>query len=104
VALSARATVKWMEIKRMNYLLIQHKVKDFKKWKVAYDGHAAVREAAGLKERCLLRNTKRRNEVLILFEASNLTRAKAFCGSADLRTVMKKAGVTGKPELTLLAD
>ena len=88
----------------MNYLLIQHKVKDFKKWKVAYDSHAGAREVAGLKERCLLRNNKHRNKVFILFEAGNLARAKAFCGSADLRTVMKKAGVTGKPELTLLAD
>lgn len=88
----------------MNYLLIQHKVKDFKKWKVAYDGHAVAREDAGLKERCLLRSTKHRNEVFILFEAGDLSRAKAFCGSADLRTAMKKAGVTGKPELTILAD
>jgi len=31
--------------------------------------------------------------VLILFEAGNLLRAKAFCASADLRAAMKKAGV-----------
>jgi hypothetical protein len=92
-----------MEIKRMNYLLIQHKVKDFKKWKAAYDGHAAARKLAGLKECNLLRNTKSRDEVFILFEASDLRRTKAFCGSADLRTAMKKAGVTGKPRLTILA-
>jgi hypothetical protein len=42
--------------------------------------------------------------VWILFEANNLARAKAFCASADLRAAMKKAGVTGKPELTILAD
>lgn len=88
----------------MNYLLIRHKVKDFKKWKAAYDAHGPAREAAGLKERCLLRNTKSRNETFILFAADNLARAKAFCGSADLRAAMKKAGVTGKPELTILAD
>jgi hypothetical protein len=88
----------------MKYLLIQHKVKDFKKWKVAYDGHEPARKAAGLTERHLLRNTKSRNEVFILFEASDLTRAKAFCGSSDLRTVMKQAGVIGQPELTILAD
>jgi hypothetical protein len=62
-----------------------------------------IRKRAGLKECHLLRNTKRRNEVFILFEASYLTRAKAFCGSAGLRSVMKKAGVTGKLELTNLA-
>jgi hypothetical protein len=88
----------------MNYVMIRHKVKDFKKWKAAYDAHGPAREGAGLKERFLLRNAKSRNDVWILFEANNLARAKAFCGSADLRAAMKKAGVTGKPELAILAD
>ena len=88
----------------MNYLLIRHKVKDFKKWKAAYDGHGPARDKVGLKERCLLRNTKSRNDVWILFEANNLARAKAFCASADLRTAMKKAGVTGKTEFSILSD
>jgi hypothetical protein len=88
----------------MDYLMIRHKVKDFKKWKAAYDAHGAAREGAGLKERCLLRHTKSRNDVFILFQANNLARAKAFSASADLRAVMKKAGVTGKPELSILAD
>ncbi len=88
----------------MNYLLIRHKVKDFKKWKVAYDAHGPARERAALKERCLLRSAKSRNDVLILFEAGDLAHAKAFCASADLRAVMKKAGVTGKPNLSIFAD
>ena len=88
----------------MNCVMIRHKVKDFKKWKAAYDAHGPARAGAGLKERCLLRNTKSRNDVFILFEANNLARAKAFCASADLRVAMKNAGVTGKPELAILAD
>ena len=88
----------------MNYVMIRHKVKDFKKWKAAYDAHCPARDRAGLKERCLLRNTKSRNDVWILFEANDLARAKAFCASADLRAAMKKAGVTGKPDLAILAD
>ena len=88
----------------MNYVMIRHKVKDFKKWKAAYDAHGPARDRVGLKERCLLRNTKSRNDVWILFEANNLARAKAFCASADLRAAMKKAGVTGKPDLAILAD
>jgi hypothetical protein len=88
----------------MNYVMIRHKVKDFKKWKAAYDAHGPAREGAGLKECFLLRNAKSRNDVWILFEANNLACAKAFCASADLRAAMKKAGVTGKPELAILAD
>jgi hypothetical protein len=88
----------------MNYVMIRHKVKDFKKWKAAYDAHGPARDGVGLKERCLLRNNKSRNDVWILFEANNLARAKAFCASADLRAAMKKAGVTGKADLAILAD
>ena len=88
----------------MYYLLVKHKVKDFKKWKVVYDEHAAARDRVGLKERYLLRHTKSRNEVFVLFEAGDLARAKAFSRSPDLRAAMERAGVTGKPELTILAD
>jgi hypothetical protein len=84
--------------------MIRHKVKDFKKWKAAYDSHCPARDKVGLKERCLLSNTKSRNDVFILFVANDLARAKAFCASADLRAAMKKAGVTGKPDLAILAD
>ena len=31
----------------MNYVMIRHKVKDFKKWKAAYDAHGAAREGVG---------------------------------------------------------
>ena len=88
----------------MNYVLVKHKVKDFKKWKAVYDEHAPARDRIGLKELHLLRNTKSRNEVLILFEASDLARVKAFTRSANLRAAMERAGVTGKPEFTILTD
>ena len=96
--------MRWMEDERMNYLLVKHKVKDYKKWKVVYDEHAPARDSIGLKERYVLRNTKSRNEVFVLFEASDLASAKAFARSADLREAMKRAGVTGTPELTILTD
>ena len=86
-----------MENKRMNYLLVKHKVKDFKKWKVVYDEHEPAREAARLKECYLLRNNKNRNEVFILFQASDLARANAFVGSAELRAAMKKRALQASP-------
>ena len=101
---TATLTVPLTQIAFMNYLLIRHKVKDFRKWKAAYDKHGAARQGAGLKERCLLRDRKSRNDVVILFEAHDLASAKAFCGSADLRAAMKKAGVTGKPAMSVLSD
>jgi hypothetical protein len=88
----------------MNYMLIHHRVQDFQQWKVLYDGHLPMRQQAGIKEVHVWRATEDPNDVTLLFEASDLPRAKAFAESADLRQAMAKAGVVGKPETTFLKD
>jgi len=88
----------------MNYLLIRHKVADFAKWKPAYDAHGSVRANAGLKEERLLRSIENPNEVVLLFSAQDLDKAKQFASSDDLRQRMQQAGVTDKPDLWFLND
>ena len=67
----------------MPYVLVRHKVADFSKWKPAYDAHLPARQKANLKEEHLLRNTDNPNEVILLFEAADLQKAKEFAGSSD---------------------
>lgn len=86
----------------MLYVRIRHKVADFAKWKLAYDAHAAARQAAGLNEEHLLRNIDNPNEVILLFTAEDLEKAQAFIASSDLREAMQSAGVVDKPSVTLL--
>jgi hypothetical protein len=88
----------------MNYVLIRHTVADFPSWKVAYDAHAAKRAAAGLKEERLLHNVDKKNEVILLWSASDLQKAKEFGSSADLRQAMQVAGVTDTPDVFFLTD
>ena len=85
-----------------NDLLIRHKVKDFSKWKPGYDQDKPKRTAAGLTEVSLMRNKKSRNDLVILFAASSLPKARAFCARKDLALLMKQLGVIGKPELLVL--
>ncbi len=84
------------------YLLIRHKVKDFLVWKQGYDAHLPKRTEAGLSEKYLLRGDADPNEVILLFEAQDLSRAKAFTGSAELRERMKNLGVANQPEFYFL--
>lgn len=84
------------------FLLLRHKVRDFSEWKRGYDAHLPNRVAAGLTEKHLLRNAADANEVVILFEAQDLDRARAFTESADLRETMQKVGVVDKPDLYFL--
>jgi heme-degrading monooxygenase HmoA len=86
----------------MPHILIHHKVRNFDTWKSAYDRHSNTRDQAGLRELHLLRNMADRNDVVILFEAKDLERARAFIRSDDLRNKMQEAGVVGAPELVEL--
>ncbi|MEP6610081.1 MAG: hypothetical protein ABJA83_15600 [Burkholderiaceae bacterium] len=84
------------------FLLVRHKVRDFSEWKRGYDAHLSSRAAAGLTEKYLLRSAADANEVVILFEAQDLSRARAFAESANLRETMQKVGVMDKPDVYFL--
>ncbi len=85
-----------------HYMLVRHKVRDFSKWKPGYDAHLSKRVEAGLTEKYLLRGADDSNEVVLLFEAQDLKRAKAFAESPDLRETMQKVGVLDKPDIYFL--
>lgn len=88
----------------MAYMLIRHKVADFGKWKPEYEDHRSAREAAGLKDLHLWRNENDSNDVLLLFEASDVAKAKEFAASSDLKEKMQAAGVQGPPEIVFLSE
>jgi uncharacterized protein YeaO (DUF488 family) len=84
------------------FLLVRHKVQDFSEWKRGYHAHLPKRAEAGLTEKHLLRGANDSNEVVLLFQAKDLNRAKAFVESADLRETMQKFGVLDKPDIYFL--
>ena len=86
----------------MAYMMVRHKVKDFDEWKPGYDGHLPAREAAGLREVYLLRNADDPHEVIVLFEAADLAKARAFAESEDLQKKMQEVGVIDRPDVYFL--
>lgn len=87
----------------MAHLIVRHTVQDFAKWKRVYDAHRPARQAAGLKDLYLWRNADKPNEVVVLFEVSDMAKAKAFTTSPDLKEKMKAAGVMGPPDIVFLS-
>jgi hypothetical protein len=79
-------------------------VQDFQRWKVFYDDDLSRRQQAGVKEVHLWHADQDPNDVTLLFEASDLPKAKAFAESADLRQTMTKAGVMGNVDMAFLKD
>ena len=86
----------------MPYMLVQHSVENYDKWKLIFDEHGATRQAAGSKGGVVLRNADDPNQITILLEWDNLENARAFAGSDELREAMQRAGVTGPPNVYFL--
>jgi hypothetical protein len=80
-----------------NAMMIEHKVKDFDKWKEGYLAHDSVRKVYGITAEGLARDLKDSNYVYVLEKIEDLQKAKAFAKLPDLKKVMMKAGVTGPP-------
>ncbi len=78
-------------------LMVKHKVKDWDAWKKVFDSHKQARMDAGLTDRVLAHTVGDDHRVTIVFAVADMTKAKAFINSKDLKDKMKEGGVEGAP-------
>jgi hypothetical protein len=88
----------------MAYLIVKHRVEDYKRWKPLFDEHLPVRKANGVRCEQLFRTSDDPNDITLLFEVADLNKAREFTRSEDLRTIMRKAGVIGLPSFSFLEE
>lgn len=88
----------------MAYMIVTHKVQDFDKWKIVFDEHSVTRKANGGQGGYLFRSDKDPNEVVVVLKWDDITRARQFAKSDDLKYVMQKAGVIGQPDIYFFQD
>jgi hypothetical protein len=88
----------------MPHLIIRVTVQDFGKWKPVYDSNLPARQSAGLKDLNLWRNADKSNEVVLLFDVSDIAKAKAYALSPELKEKLKAGGVIGPAENLFLLD
>ena len=88
----------------MASVFIKHRVADYARWKPVFDEHETARRAAGLTAHGLHRGTDDPNVVIIAFRAADLSKAKQFASSDDLKSAMARAGVQGPPEIWFADD
>lgn len=87
-----------------SFVLVRHKVRDFAEWKRGYDAQLPKLNEAGLTGKHLLRNASDANEVVLLFEATDLSRAKAFAESTALREARQRVGIVDEPDIYFLNE
>lgn len=85
-----------------NMLVVLHKVANFSKWKMAYDGHDSARTAAGIRSYVIGRGLQDSNMVLVSLKVDDTTKARAFAKDPGLKATMQKGGVIGTPRISLV--
>jgi hypothetical protein len=91
-----------VEVPMTSFVLIRHKVRNFEEWKRGYAALLPKLQLLGLTEKHLLRNASDGNEVVLLLEATDLTKARAFAESSALREAREKVGILDEPDIYFL--
>lgn len=77
---------------------ISQTVKDYALWKKAFDANEPMRKTSGLEFIVLGRSAENPNTVSIVLHVLDLSKAKAFETSPNLKELREKNGVISKPE------
>jgi hypothetical protein len=84
-------------------LTIHLKVKDFNAWRTSYNGHEKDRAAAGITNGRVFRSPDNPNDVVILQDVADVSKARSWLGSNEMKAVMEKSGVVGSPSIRFAA-
>ena len=84
-------------------LTVHIKVKDFNAWRTSYNGREQSRVTAGITNGRVFRSADDPNDVVILQDVADVSKARTWYGSAEMKTVMEKSGVVGSPTIRFAA-
>ncbi len=84
-------------------MTVHFKVKDFNAWRTSYNGHEKDRTTAGITNSRVFRSADDQNDVVILADVADVSKARTWLGSNDMKTVLEKSGVVGSPSIRFAA-
>jgi hypothetical protein len=79
-------------------------VKDYDSWKAVFDDHAWKRRELGSKGGKILRNSERPDEILVITEWGELSKAREFTRWGDPSAIRKDAGLVDQPDVYFLEE
>ena len=83
----------------VKYMLCRNKVADFATWKKVFDAHAEAQRQSGLHLQRLWRGLDNPNEVFMLFEVTDIDKARNFVASPKVPDAQCQSGVLEKPDI-----
>ena len=84
-------------------LTLHFKVKDFNAWRSSYNGHEKDRTSAGITYGRVFRSAEDPNDVVILRDVADVSKARTWLGSSEMKAVMEKSGILGSPSVRFAA-
>ncbi len=84
-------------------MTVHFKVKDYNAWRASYNGHEKDRASAGITNSKVFRGTDNTNDVLVIGDAADVSKARTWLSSSEMKTVMEKSGVVGSPNIRFAA-
>lgn len=84
-------------------MTVHLKVKDYNAWRTSYNGHDKDRATAGITNGKVFRSADDPNDVLILQDAADVSKARTWFGSNEMKATMEKSGVVGSPSIRFAA-
>jgi hypothetical protein len=82
---------------------IHLKVKDYATWRTSYNGHEKDRASAGITNGKVFRSAENPNDLVILQDVADVSKARTWLGSNEMKSVMEKSGVVGSPSIRFAA-
>ena len=84
-------------------LTIHLKVKDYSTWRTGYDGREKSRVSAGITNGRVFRRAEDQNDLVILQDVADVTKARTWLGSDEMKAAMQQSGVLGSPTIRFAA-
>ncbi len=81
-------------------MVLTHHVEDLDAWLAGYDGAAELQRSGGILGHAANVSLDDPSLVVVYHQAESFDTLRNFLGSADLKAVMKEAGVVSEPEVT----
>ena len=88
----------------MTSVLVHTKVQDYSKWRAVYDENESKRASNGMGEGKVFHDSDDMNSITLLFEVTDLEKARAYVDSDELKQAQLKGGVIPPPTVIWLTE
>ena len=80
-------------------MFVKHRVRDYPEWKRRYDEFKPKHGELGIDSATVYRDSEDPHMVIVIHVFDDLNAAQTFARSTELKGVMERAGVEGRPEI-----